>query len=168
LAHADFARTLDYVIRGKMIGRFALTAWPAEYGNSGAMTFLVNYTGRVYQKDLGGLHDETRAAHDLVRSRPDLEDGKHRSVKALAFAARSAQFALKRSRKFPVSVQEIPVHCDIFPVKRRREFPDKSLQHNNSAPTPNMKRLRTSLMLAPMHFPVHVEQVRQSKDLSAM
>jgi hypothetical protein len=45
--------TLDYVVRGKMIGGFALLAWPAEYGNSGVMTFLVNHTGTVYQKDLG-------------------------------------------------------------------------------------------------------------------
>jgi hypothetical protein len=45
--------TLNYVIRGKMIGGFALIAWPAEYGNSGVMTFVVNHTGTVYQKDLG-------------------------------------------------------------------------------------------------------------------
>ena len=45
--------TLDYVVRGKMIGGFALIAWPAEYGNSGVMTFVVNHAGTVYQKDLG-------------------------------------------------------------------------------------------------------------------
>jgi hypothetical protein len=45
--------TLDYVVKGKMIGGFALIAYPAEYGNSGVMTFLVNHTGQVYQKDLG-------------------------------------------------------------------------------------------------------------------
>jgi hypothetical protein len=45
--------TLDYVVKGKMIGGFALVAYPAEYGNSGVMTFLVNHTGQVYQKDLG-------------------------------------------------------------------------------------------------------------------
>lgn len=44
---------LDYVVKGKMIGGFALIAWPAEYGNSGVMTFLVNHAGIVYQKDLG-------------------------------------------------------------------------------------------------------------------
>jgi hypothetical protein len=44
---------LDYVVRGKMIGGFALLAYPAEYGNSGVMTFVVNHTGTVYQKDLG-------------------------------------------------------------------------------------------------------------------
>ena len=44
---------VDYVVRGKMIGGFALVAYPAEYGNSGVMTFLVNHTGTVFQKDLG-------------------------------------------------------------------------------------------------------------------
>jgi hypothetical protein len=44
---------LDYVVRGKMIGGFALVAYPAEYGNSGVMTFLVNHSGTVFQKDLG-------------------------------------------------------------------------------------------------------------------
>jgi hypothetical protein len=42
-----------YIINGNMIGGFALVAWPAEYGNSGIMTFIVNQQGRVYQKDLG-------------------------------------------------------------------------------------------------------------------
>jgi Protein of unknown function (DUF2950) len=44
---------LNYVVWGKMIGGFALIAWPADYGNSGVMTFLVNHAGTVYQKDLG-------------------------------------------------------------------------------------------------------------------
>ena len=44
---------LNYVVKGKMIGGFGLIAWPAEYGNSGVMTFLVNHTGTIYQKDLG-------------------------------------------------------------------------------------------------------------------
>jgi hypothetical protein len=44
---------LNYVVKGKMIGGFALVAYPAEYGNSGVMTFLVNHSGTVYQKDLG-------------------------------------------------------------------------------------------------------------------
>ena len=43
----------DYIVRGKMIGGFALIAYPAEYGNSGVMTFLVNHDGDVYEKDLG-------------------------------------------------------------------------------------------------------------------
>jgi len=43
----------DYVVRGKMIGGFALVAYPAEYRKSGVMTFLVNHEGTVFQKDLG-------------------------------------------------------------------------------------------------------------------
>jgi len=44
---------LDYVVNGKMIGGFALVAYPAQYRNSGVMTFIVNHNGQVYQKDLG-------------------------------------------------------------------------------------------------------------------
>jgi hypothetical protein len=36
-----------------MIGGFAMVAYPAQYGSSGIMTFLVNHDGVVYQKDLG-------------------------------------------------------------------------------------------------------------------
>ena len=43
----------SYVIRGKMIGGFALVAYPAAYRNSGVMTFVVNHDGAVFQKDLG-------------------------------------------------------------------------------------------------------------------
>ena len=44
---------MDYVVRGRMIGGFALAAYPAEYRNSGVMTFIVNHDGVIYQKDLG-------------------------------------------------------------------------------------------------------------------
>ena len=44
---------VDYVVNGKMIGGFALAAYPAEYRNSGVMTFIVNHDGAVFQKDLG-------------------------------------------------------------------------------------------------------------------
>jgi len=44
---------LDYVVNGKMIGGFALVAYPAEYGNSGLMTFIVSHEGTIYQKNLG-------------------------------------------------------------------------------------------------------------------
>ena len=43
----------SYVVRGKMIGGFALVAYPASYGSSGIMTFIVNHDGVVYEKDLG-------------------------------------------------------------------------------------------------------------------
>lgn len=43
----------EYVINGKMIGGFALIAYPAEYGASGIMTFMVNHEEVVYQRDLG-------------------------------------------------------------------------------------------------------------------
>jgi Protein of unknown function (DUF2950) len=43
----------DYVVDGRMIGGFALIAYPAEYGSSGIKTFLVNHSGVVFEKDLG-------------------------------------------------------------------------------------------------------------------
>ena len=44
---------LDYVIEGAMIGGFSLVAVPADYRVTGVKTFLVDYDGVVYQKDLG-------------------------------------------------------------------------------------------------------------------
>jgi hypothetical protein len=44
----------DYIVNGKMTGGFAMLAYPAEYRNSGIMTFIVDKDGVVYQKDLGG------------------------------------------------------------------------------------------------------------------
>ena len=48
----------DYVINGNMIAGFAMLAWPADYGNSGIMSFLVSHQGKALQKDLG---EETEA-----------------------------------------------------------------------------------------------------------
>jgi len=52
----------DYLINGNMIGGFALVAWPAKYGESGIMTFIVNQQGQVYQKDLGARTAKSAAA----------------------------------------------------------------------------------------------------------
>jgi hypothetical protein len=43
----------NYIINSHMIAGFALVAWPAEWGNAGVMTFIVNQQGQVYQKNLG-------------------------------------------------------------------------------------------------------------------
>lgn len=43
----------NYVINGRMIAGFGLVAWPAEWGNTGVMTFIVNQQGKVYQRNLG-------------------------------------------------------------------------------------------------------------------
>jgi hypothetical protein len=46
--------THNYLVQGKhMIGGFALVSWPAEYGVTGIVTFIVNQDGVVYEKDLG-------------------------------------------------------------------------------------------------------------------
>jgi hypothetical protein len=60
---------LDYVVRGNMIGGFALVAYPAEYRNSGVMTFLVNHQGIVYEKDLGP--NTARIASGMTAFNPD-------------------------------------------------------------------------------------------------
>ena len=55
---------------GKMTGGFALVAWPATYGVSGIMTFLVDQDGVVFQKDLG---ERTAAlAGAMTRFDPDI------------------------------------------------------------------------------------------------
>ena len=72
---------LNYVVNGKMIGGFALIAYPAEYGNSGVMTFLVNHAGTVYQKDLGRWTDVI--AKRMVAFDPD-QTWKKVDVEALA------------------------------------------------------------------------------------
>ena len=43
----------SYIVNGKMVGGFAFVAYPAEYRSSGVMTFIVNESGVVYEKDLG-------------------------------------------------------------------------------------------------------------------
>jgi hypothetical protein len=52
----------DYMVNGKMTGGFAFVAYPAEYGNSGVMTFIINQDGVLLQKDLGKTTTETATA----------------------------------------------------------------------------------------------------------
>lgn len=59
----------DYVVNGKMLGGFALLAFPVVYGNSGVMSFIVNHDGVVYSKDLGP--DTTKAASAIAAFDPD-------------------------------------------------------------------------------------------------
>ena len=59
----------DYMVRGKMIGGFALVAYPAQYGSSGIMTFMVNHDGVVYQKDFGP--NTAATAQSMTKFNPD-------------------------------------------------------------------------------------------------
>ncbi|HXB72963.1 MAG TPA: DUF2950 domain-containing protein [Candidatus Acidoferrales bacterium] len=59
----------DYVVKGKMIGGFALVAYPAEYAVSGVKTFVVNHQGTVYEKDLGP--NTAALARQMARINPD-------------------------------------------------------------------------------------------------
>jgi hypothetical protein len=66
-SHAPLG-ALDYVIEGKMIGGFALVAWPAAYRTSGVKTFIVSHDGVVYEKDLGT--DTAKIASAMSRFDP--------------------------------------------------------------------------------------------------
>jgi hypothetical protein len=59
----------SYLVNGEMSGGFALIAYPADYGNGGIMTFIVNQDGVVYQKDLG--EDTLKVAPGLNEYKPD-------------------------------------------------------------------------------------------------
>ena len=60
---------LDFVVKGVMIGGFALIAFPAQYRLTGVKTFMVSHDGVVYEKDLGPKTAELAAAID--RFNPD-------------------------------------------------------------------------------------------------
>jgi len=59
----------DYIVDGKMVKGFAFVAYPAEYGNSGIMTFIASQDGILLQKDLGKTTAETAAA--MTKFDPD-------------------------------------------------------------------------------------------------
>jgi len=67
--HAPGGR-FNYLINGRMIAGFALVAWPAEWGDTGIMTFIVNQQGKVYQKNLGLR--TAKAAKAMTRYDPDV------------------------------------------------------------------------------------------------
>ena len=59
----------DYVINGNMIAGYAMLAWPADYGKSGIMSFIVNHQGKVHDRDLG--KDTAKAAAAITAYQPD-------------------------------------------------------------------------------------------------
>jgi hypothetical protein len=59
----------DYMVDGQLTRGFAFVAYPADYRNSGVMTFMVNQDGIVYEKDLGA--DTTKAAAAITDYNPD-------------------------------------------------------------------------------------------------
>jgi DUF2950 family protein len=60
---------LDYLVKGVMIGGFALVAFPAEYRVTGVKTFMVSYDGVVYERDLGT--ETLNIAQNMERYNPD-------------------------------------------------------------------------------------------------
>jgi hypothetical protein len=63
----------DYLVDGKMAGGFAFVAYPAEYGNSGVVTFIINQDGVLFQKDLGKTTTEIASA--MTEFDPDTSAG---------------------------------------------------------------------------------------------
>ena len=59
---------MDYMVGGKLIGGFAVVAWPAEYDNSGVMSFVMSHDGIVYQRDLG--EDTAKAVTSIAAYDP--------------------------------------------------------------------------------------------------
>jgi len=59
----------DYIVDGKMIGGFALVAYPARWGGSGVMTFICNHDGVVYERNLG--KDTVATASAMTVYNPD-------------------------------------------------------------------------------------------------
>jgi len=59
----------SYLAQGRMIGGYALIAWPAAYGNSGVMSFVINHDGVLFEKDLGP--GTAAAAAKITRFNPD-------------------------------------------------------------------------------------------------
>lgn len=59
----------SYIVKGKMIGGFAVVAYPAKYNNSGVMTFIVNHEGKVFQKNLGA--NTATTAKSMKEYNPD-------------------------------------------------------------------------------------------------
>ena len=60
---------MNYLVDGKMVRGFAFVAYPAQYGDSGVMTFIINQSGLLLQKDLGKTTTETATA--MIEFDPD-------------------------------------------------------------------------------------------------
>jgi hypothetical protein len=59
----------DYLVKGRMLGGFAVMAWPVRWGETGVMTFMVSHNSDVYEKDLGP--DTAQAAAAINVFNPD-------------------------------------------------------------------------------------------------
>jgi len=59
----------SYLVNGELVRGFAFVAYPAEYRNSGVMTFIVNQDGTIYENDLG--QDTDKLAGSMTEYNPD-------------------------------------------------------------------------------------------------
>jgi hypothetical protein len=91
-----------------MIGGFALIAWPAEYGNSGITTFLINHDGVVFSKDLGPdtvkIASRATAFNRTIRGRESRGRWRRKIGTATALFLRHLLPPLLRSKPSSVTV----------------------------------------------------------------
>lgn len=66
--------TRDYLVRDRMMGGFAVIAWPVRYGETGVMTFMISNDSDVYEKDLG--EETAQRAAAITAFNPDSSWGK--------------------------------------------------------------------------------------------
>ncbi len=84
----------DYLVKGRMLGGFAIIAWPVRYGETGVMTFIVSRNSDVYEKDLGP--DTAGSGGDQrLQSRQVMGQGGHDAVVSHGYQT-SMKFRLRR------------------------------------------------------------------------
>src|SRR5438093_953988 len=101
---------IDYVVRGRAIGGFAVVAFPAKYGSSGIMTFIVNQEGKVFEADFGPQTGEKAGAMQLFDparcgrpSRPRNEVQSNSEGEYLYTSRRARRLAMtRRGVGFPI------------------------------------------------------------------
>jgi hypothetical protein len=126
------ASALNYVVKGKMIGGFALVAWPAEYGVSGVKTFIVIFASRLPRPP----HRRATAA---TRT-PDSAANHSQHSQRFRFAARSPPGATRRTtapgrgRRSPSGVQPAGDALRVAPRRRATVAAVKSQSQHNCHP----------------------------------
>ena len=82
---------LDYVVRDKLLGGFAILAWPARYWDTGVMSFIVNHDGQVYERDLGPASAKKAAEMAPTTPAPAGRRYRREASQAISSPARSAR-----------------------------------------------------------------------------
>ena len=73
----DRGGAYDYLVNGRMLGGFAVIAWPVRWGETGVMTFIVSHNSDVYEKDLGPDTAQAAAAINVFNPGQIVGQGRH-------------------------------------------------------------------------------------------